>query len=286
MPEQCRDTRTMVKKKLPGVASYRAVRRLSLIVTTTHPSAATPLDVRERWQSTSVASVWLRPADWYHPAVDALIEALLSDADAVPAAERLGGARAAAGVGISETIDDVACLFRALDAGEPPLELVRGLSEGWAADHVAAPALTHCLDPDSGLPTAEYFGVRLAETYGVEQRAGRRASETHALLVADVESKPLPPWSRIVRSAVVGEGLSLVFGEGHPMAALGGGVFVILVERDADLGLEARELRLRLADHARSHGVQDLVRQPPRVWLERLPETRLQARELLEHLAR
>ena len=286
MPGQGLDTRTMVKKKLPGLASYRTARPLSTSVTTTHQSAATPLDVRERWQTTSVASVWLRPADWYHPAVDALIEALLAGADAVPAAERLGGARAAAGVGISETIDDLACLFRTLDAGEPTLELVRALCEGWAADHVAAPALTHCLDPDSGLPTAEYLGVRLAETYGAAQRAGRRAADTHALLVADVEAQPLAPWSRIVRSAVVGEGLSLVFGDGYPMAALGGGVFVVLVERDADLGAEALELRLRLAEHARSHGVQDLVREPPRVWLERLPDTRLQARELLEHLAR
>ena len=245
-----------------------------------------PPHVRERWQSTSAASVWLRPADWYHPAVDAVIEADLSGADAVPAAERLGGARAAAGVGISETIDDLACLFGALDLGQPPLATVRALCEGWAADQAAAPALTHCLDPDSGLPTAQYLGVRLSETYSVAERSGRRAADTHALLVTDVEAQPLAPWSRIVRSAVVGEGLSIVYGEGHPMAALGGGIFVVLVERNAELGGEALDLRLRLADHARSHGAQDLVRQPPRVWLERLPDTRLQARELLEHLAR
>ncbi len=255
-------------------------------MTTTHRSAGPPPHVRESWRSTSVASVWLRPADWYHPAVDALIEAVLDGSDAEPAAERLGGARAASGVGISETIDDLACLFDALGTGEPPLALVRAVSEGWAADRVAAPALTHCIDPDSGLPTGEYLGVRLAETYGAAARAGRRAAGTHALLVTDVEAQPLAPWSRIVRSAIVGEGLSLVFGDGHPMAALGGGIFAVLLERTPDLGALAMDLRVQLAAHARSHGAQDLVRQPPRVWVEALPDTRIRALELLDHLAR
>ncbi|WNB85803.1 hypothetical protein [Cellulomonas sp. ATA003] len=255
-------------------------------MTTTYRSADPPPHVRDRWQSSSAASVWLRPTDWYHPAVDALVEAVLDGADPVPAAERLGAARAAAGVGISEAIDDLACLFTELGAQVPPLELVRALCEGWAAEHAAAPVLTHCIDPDSGLPTVEYLGVRLGETYGRADRAGVRAVDTHALLVVDVEAQPLAPWSRIVRSAIVGEGLSLLYGEGHPMAALGRGVFAILVERTDELGAQALELRTRLADHARSHGAQDLVRQPPRVWLEPLPESRLRAVELLEHLGR
>ncbi|GAA2720602.1 hypothetical protein [Cellulomonas aerilata] len=255
-------------------------------MTTTHRSAGSPPDVRDRWRASSVASVWLRPADWYHPAVDALIEAVLAGEDGGPAAERLGEARAEAGVGISETIDDLACLFDAAELAGPPLGLVRSLCEGWAAGQAAGPVLTHCIDPDSGLPTAEYLGVRLTETYGTAERTGRRAGDTHALLVTDVEASPLAPWSRIVRSAVVGQGLVLTFGEGHPMAALGGGVFAVLVERGSDLGATAMHLRTALTDHARSMGAQDLVREPPRVWLEPLPDTRMQAVELLEHLHR
>jgi hypothetical protein len=255
-------------------------------VTTIHRPAGSPSDVRDRWRASSVASVWLRPADWYHPAVDALVEAVLADDVAGPAAERLGEARAESGVGISETIDDLACLFDAVGQGAPPLPLVRSLCEGWAAGQAAAPVLTHCIDPDSGLATREYLGVRLSETYGAAARAGRRAGETHALLLADVEAHPLEPWSRIVRSAVVGQGLVLAFGEGHPMAALGGGVFAVLVERGVDLGATAMDLRTALADHARAMGVQDLVREPPRVWLEPLPDTQAQAVELLEHLHR
>lgn len=255
-------------------------------MTTTHREAGSPDDVRDLWRASSVASVWLRPADWYHPAVDALIEAVVAGDDGAPAAERLGEARAESGVGISETIDDLTCLYDALGIDGPPLPLVRSACEGWAAGQASGPVLTHCIDPDSGLPTSQYLGVRLSETYGVADRTGRSASDTHALLFADVESRPLAPWSRIVRSAVVGQALVLAFGEGHPMAALGGGVFAVLVERGPDLGVTAMELRGRLAEHARSMGAQDLVREPPRVWLEPLPETRMQAVELLDHLRR
>jgi hypothetical protein len=255
-------------------------------VTTTHRPAGLPSDARERWQAGSLASVWLRPSDWYHPAVDALVEALAEGADATAPAHRLGEARAAAGVGISEMIDDLTCLFSAIGVQTPPLPLVRAACEGWAADHATAPVLAHCVDPDSGLPTAQYLGVRLAETYGAAARGGRQVTDAHALLVIDVEAAELAPWSRIVRSAVVGEGLTLLFGEGHPMAALGRGCFAVLVDRAPDLGGQALSVRDRLVDHARSHGAQDLIRQPPRVWVESLPATRLQAVELLEHLAR
>ncbi|MEK8227364.1 hypothetical protein NKG05_16600 [Oerskovia sp. M15] len=37
------------------------------------PAVATLLD---EWRAASLDSVWLRPGDWYHPAVEALVEAL------------------------------------------------------------------------------------------------------------------------------------------------------------------------------------------------------------------
>ena len=279
-------------------------------MTTTHRRAGLPpADLRARWQAGSLASVWLRPGDWYHAAVDALVEAVVDGDDTGPAAERLGQARAAAGVGMGETIDDLLCLVAALgetptahgrteargrqDGGDGTVEhrveavaLVRAACEGWAAEHASAPVLAHCIDPDSGLPTAEYLGVRLGETYGRAERSGQIVGDTHALLVTDVDAGDLAPWSQIVRSAVVGEGLTLVFGDGHPMAALGRGVFAVLVERTADLGAQALSLRDRLLEHAQSHGAQDLIRQPPRVWVESLPASRLQAVELLGHLGR
>ncbi|MCZ2265173.1 hypothetical protein IRJ14_21610, partial [Isoptericola sp. QY 916] len=75
-------------------------------------------DVLDRWRATSLAEVWLRPDDWYHPAVDALVEAFDEGRSPHAAAHRLGAARGRAGVGLGETLDDVECLYRS--AHRPP----------------------------------------------------------------------------------------------------------------------------------------------------------------------
>ena len=96
------------------------------------PDGALPAALRDRWRDESVRSVWLRPSDWYHPAVDALAAALLADGDRDAAAAELGRARGYDGVGIGETMDDLTCLYRTLGADEPPMAVLRSLCEGWA----------------------------------------------------------------------------------------------------------------------------------------------------------
>jgi len=242
--------------------------------------------LREQWRSVSAESVWLRPADWYHPAVDAVVESVLTGTDPGPAAARLGSVRSECGVGIAEAIDDLACLYRSLGYTEPPLGPMRALCEGWVAAKDAAPVHVQCLDPETGLPTAEYLRVRLAETYGAASRTGRPASRTHGLLLVDVAIAPLDPWSRIARSAVVGQALGIAYGDGRPMASLGDGVFAVLVERDPDLGAGVSRLRDQLIARAHRLGIESLVRHPPRVWLEPLPETHAGVLELLSHVGR
>ena len=231
-------------------------------------------------------SVWLRPADWYHPAVDALVESVLADSAPAAAAQRLGDVRARAGVGIGEAIDDLACLYRSLGRAEPPLVAVRALCAGWAAAQAAEVVLDHCVDPESGLATREYLVVRLAETYGTAARAGTSADRTHTLLLVDVATGFPSPWERMARSAAVGGALSATFGDGHPMASLGGGFFAVLVGRDEDLGAAVRTLRDRMAAEARELEIPDLVRTPPRLWIEPLPTTHERAAELLEEIRR
>lgn len=242
--------------------------------------------LREQWRRVSEQSVWRRPADWYHPAVDAVVESVLTDADPRPAAARLGTARGERGVGIAEAIDDLACLYRSLGCPEPPLGPVRALCEGWVAAQEATPVHAQFLDPETGVPTAEYLQVRLSETYGAASRAGQPANRTHALVLIDVAVSPLDPWSRIARSAVVGHALSVSYGAGHPMASLGDGAFAVLVERGPDLGTSVVGLREQLDWHAHRLRVESLVRQPPRVWLEPLPATHRGAIRLLSHVRR
>ncbi|MBC7291439.1 MAG: hypothetical protein H5T83_08930, partial [Actinotalea sp.] len=169
----------------------------------------------------------------------------------------------------------------------PPLECVRALCEGWAAALESAPVRPSCIDPESGLPTVDYLSVRLVETYGAARRHAHHAFVTHALLLVDVAlGTEGHPWSRAARSAAMGRALTAALPTGHPMAALGGGAFAILVARDWDLGATVARLREEVNAHATEMAVGELLRQPPRIWIEPLPETHDRAVDLLEHLRR
>ena len=252
-------------------------------LTETDPSSATAL--RDRWREATITDVWLRPGDWFHPAVDALTEALSHGTTPLPAARRLGEVRGQTGVGIGEGIDDLAALYRLLDT-TPDVDLLREFCEGWALAVDSAPTQIGCIDPESGLPTADYLAVRLGETYSQANRHAHHAFVTHALLIVDIANGELPPWRRMARSAAMGHALTAAMGPGYPMAALGGGAFAVLVARDLDLGETVRRMRDEVEDHAAALDVGDLLRTPPRVWIEPLPETHARSVDLLSHLRR
>lgn len=235
--------------------------------------------LREQWRATSHASIWLHPDDWYHPSVDAVLEALpLGDA-VLTACEELGYARADAGCGIGEAIDDLGCLFTALDH-PVPAQALRSLTLGWVDGQAAVPPMA-CVDAGSGLHTAEYFTVRLQETYGAAARAGVLARENHVLVFVDAGLENLPFWDRVARSAGMGAALSSAFGEGHPVAALGGGAYVALVERSASTPPALGELRGLIDSTASTMGISATLRRPPRVWTEELPPTHADAATLV-----
>jgi hypothetical protein len=242
------------------------------------PDAA-PQALRARWHEESLGSVWLRPADWYHPAVDALAVAILGGGDAVERAHALGRARGDDGVGVGEALDDLACLFRVTSSSEPPLHLVRALVQGWADAQAGLVATGAAVDAATGLPTRGYLVVRLAEQYAGPAPRGD-------LLVVDVAVADQPRWASSVRAAAVGGALVDTFGSGHPMATIGGGVFAVLV-RPADDAVEPRvaELRVRVAHAARRLAVDELMRQPPRARVVPLPELYDDAVALLDRAA-
>jgi len=239
-----------------------------------------------RWESASLGDVWLRPGDWYTPAAEALVEALEAGLDTAPAAFRLGQARAASGVGITESIDDMAVLFRAAGCAAAPIRSLRALCEGWTEGEAAplqAPTMT---DAESGLGTAQYLSHRLTEVYGTAARAGRHVSETHALVLVDVAVADSDPWQRIARNAAVGRALTDAYGVGHPMARLSDGIYAVLVERNEELGSGIAALRDHIATSAVTMRVSNIMRQPPRVWVESLPNSHDYVQDLLESIYR
>ncbi|MGW8564989.1 hypothetical protein [Isoptericola sp. NPDC055881] len=244
-----------------------------------------PSEVLDRWRATSLADVWLRPDDWYHPAVDALVEAFDDGRSPHAAAHRLGAARGRAGVGLGETLDDVECLYRAAHRAPDP-DAIRAVAVGWVRGRDTEPALSGLRDPGTGLPTRAYLTERLRETYGAAVGSEHDVPTTHCLVVIDVAVDGLAPWDRAARSATVGRALEQVFGEGHPMAALTDGVFAVLTRRDARVSDLAKTTRRVVERNAALMGIGDTMRRPTRVWVERLPTSHAAAAELLTQLTR
>jgi len=242
-------------------------------------------DVRERWRIASLSEVWLRPGDWYHPAVDAVVEAIEEGRTPEAAAQRLGSARSAAGVGIGEAMDDLVCLYRAV-ASPPEPEVLRALALGWVQGREKLPVLSGVRDPATGMPTSDYLGERLRETYGAAQVAGTLVPQTYCLVVVDVAVDGLDAWQRMARSAAVGRTLDQIFGEGHPMAAMSDGVFAVLCKRGDTIAQVAQSLRRVVEKNAEILGLGESLRRPTRVWVEGLPATHDGALQLLHHLVR
>jgi len=235
--------------------------------------------LRRAWQEASYCNGWSRPQDWWAPEVDAVVEAVAEHRDTAEACARLGRARGEAGVGMTETLDDLCALYAALPAGVPPPRALRALVSAWAEAAVAPLRRATCEDPLSGLATAAYLRTRLAELYREVERAGRSVSSRHGLVVVPTGPAAGARWDGMVRRLALGAALRAVFSGGETLAVIGPGAVVGLVERGPHLHGRLLALRRRLGETGEVPGL-------PRVWLERLPETLPAAYDLLEDLAR
>lgn len=237
-----------------------------------------------RWRETSVRDIWLRPDDWFTTANEAAVERLLDRQDVSPAAYRLGENRARAGVGIGETIDDLTALYRVVGVEAPPIAVTRALCDGWA-EATAGVQVGADSDAETGVSSRDYLVRRLKEIYARAARRAECASDNVRLLVVDIAVDAVDPWQRIARNAAVGDVLTDIFGDGHPIARLNDGRFAVLVEPDEGVDAVAR-LKAEIIAVSRLLDMERLLRQPPRVWLEPLPHSYDRARELVLSLGR
>jgi hypothetical protein len=212
------------------------------------------------------------PDDWDTEAVDEVLAACRNRALArgeaglaavgatalAAACAGLGRSRARAGVGIAETIDDLAALFAVLgrDGGErtgvlgggedrqwdPALRLVGAIAEGWAEESVSQFARGGCEDPLSGLATLSYLRTRLAEVYREAEQGGTSPAETHRLLVVGLPRRP-DPWRRLALPILVGRDLRAAFPGGETLSLAKPGPAIALVPARRDLPLRYARLR-------------------------------------------
>ena len=243
--------------------------------------------LRDAWRLRSLATGWLTDDDWHSAAVDAVLAAApgqlshggrpspgdaglaaVEDEILTAACAGLGRSRAKAGIGIGETIDDLAALFAVLDS-EPPLHLICSIAEGWAEEGLALLAQGGCEDPLSGLATLPYLRTRLAEVYREAEQRGTSPADTHRLLVVGLPRRP-DPWRRMALAILVGHDLRAAFPGGETLSLARRtrpGPAIALVPARRDLPL--RYARLRRSVQA-TFGTQIRMTPLPRLLAEAL----------------
>ncbi len=238
-------------------------------------------ELQRRWWEQSRDAGWIFASDWYDPAVDALCEACVSGTDLWPAAQRLGSARASAGVSLGEALADV----DELTAVAPQLAadvLQRAVSLGWAERTVAP---THTVfDPLTGLASIEYLRIRLGEVYRGADVAGTDVSDTHALVVVAVELTGRAGWDRVTPLLLAGDAMRTVFDGEHTLARLADHMAVVLTPREEMLPRRSQLLAGMLADRLAEAG--SPTSPAPRVWIERLPTSLPAAIGMIQELGR
>ncbi len=206
--------------------------------------------LRAAWRRRSLAGGWLIPDDWDSEAVDVVLAACPPGGGLAAACAGLGRARARAGTGIAETIDDLAALFAVLEAALP-VGLIGAVAEGWAEESQAQLNRGGCEDPLSGLATLPYLRTRLAEVYREAEQGGTSPADTHRLLVVRLPRRP-DPWHRMTVAIGVGRDLRAVFPGGETLsmagrpAGHGTGPAIALVPVRGDLPVRYARLRRRV----------------------------------------
>lgn len=253
--------------------------------------------LRSRWRTASIASGWRFPADWAIAEVDLVCEAVLSSTAPDDALVKLGKARALAGSGLGETLQDVAALHAVLTvpdnrdgmvAADPdamPARLLRVTATAWSDVLVRQLARSEVCDGLTGLANSAYLRARLREVYRDADACGVEARTRHSLVVISPDLTGSSGWSRLAAMVLLADVVRSVFDGGQTLAAVGPTTLAVLAERDGRLSERAANARWLAADRL---GVDPQLRTigPPAVWLEKLPGSHEAACRLLAQLSK
>jgi len=196
----------------------------------------------EAWRRESMARGWTAGDDWRVNAVEVVATAAWRRAGLPSACGLLGRERGRAGIGIGEALTDLGALCHVLTGGEPPLELVQPLSEGWAEAGLAQLSDAACEDPLTGCATLPYLKTRLGEVYREARWIGRGVAGTYRLLVAELPGR-LDAWDRMTVLMLVSNDLRAAFPGGETLSLAGRSRAVVLVPVRPELPVRVARLR-------------------------------------------
>ncbi|MEO3815352.1 hypothetical protein [Plantactinospora sp. B24E8] len=229
--------------------------------------------LREAWRESVLRR---RPAwsgGWWTPAVESLTRAIVETRDPQPACARLGRARAAAGVGIDDTVADLSTLYRKLPEGEPPDHLLEVLVEAWTEVTLVPEHTARCVGSLHRLRDVDELRAVLTEIGRHARRVGIPLGNRHVLLVADLTT--------VLGQPVLGVELATrfraAFPGGEPIIRLWPGGYVVLTDTSVAPARRTASLRRGLAEIG-------LASAP--LWYEDFPDDVPAAQALYQQLTR
>ncbi|WP_019855414.1 hypothetical protein [Actinopolyspora mortivallis] len=267
-------------------------------------------DLRERrralrawWLSATLAAGWPFPGDWSCSGVDQVCDALLGRGELFDALTELGQQRARAGIGLDETLNDLAALYEVLgsegegvvpargDCSELPAEPLRTVAVSWADVTAGRSASREVVDALTGLTTGAYLRMRLYEVYRETAGAGqgdRQGWDHYALLVVTLcPTEGTDRWTHLMGVVLASDVLRTEFDAGETVSLLRESTPVVLVRQRK--GLAERRLRAERTIAERLRSDPELARvcapgEGPRLRWLRLPAEYAQACALIDSL--
>lgn len=194
--------------------------------------------VIDRWRSAAHLSGWRAAGDWFDPAVVEMTTTAMLGGDPSCAAASLGAARARAGIGIDEGLDDLERLWPLVGVTRTPAAAIRSFAAAWA-DASAAPASRPAFDPLTGLVTPDLLRVRITDLHRTGGALGA------AIVVVDAVEAGAPRFARGLQVASVATLLLESFAGAESPARLPGDRVAAIVPRDG--ALDEGVVRLRRA---------------------------------------
>jgi hypothetical protein len=250
---------------------------------TDHGTEAVVVDLREP-RVADLASVWCRTSrerlglsrqQWYHPAVQEVLDSLDLGLDLTWPLARLGEARAAAGVSLRTTLEDLDVLAGLLPV-EPAFSLDRlsaaaAVADAWleAAPTGAEPA---CVDAFTGLMTSHFLRGRLEQVYRNGAQLGVSAPSSYVLVVVHLVTNPVSGFATMAQRLRAANALRACFPSADTLAVIEPSVLTALVEAPSNVDEWIGALEAELPDQL--------------VWVERLPEAPADAVALVDELTR
>ncbi len=245
--------------------------------------AATFDDLHDRWGATSRMRLGLSRQQWYHPATCDLVDAIAAGVDLEPALERLGQARAGAGLSLDELLADLGVLAELVPAGAPEpgdtalgrvdtLDAASVAGTAWAEAFYSDIVAPGCTDPITGLVTGTFLEARLSQRYHQCAANGRKAEREQVLVVLQVQCLDRSPFACVARRIDAAGRLRTAFPEGDTVALLEPtDAMVVLTDCGPSLADDVAVLRAECPQDA--------------VWVEQLPATAGEAVALVRELA-